>query len=137
MKTPREILFGRHRAVEPKLDDVRREAVNQLSLETVPAVSHEHWFVRAFRQLVWPHPRAWAVLGAAWVLILGLHLFARDESKVAVRVAARPSPTAQIVLKQQQQLRAELIGQLPTPDTDRPGRFLRPRSDRGGGLRLA
>ncbi len=64
--------------------------------------------------LLWPHPRAWAGLAAAWVLILGLTLAGRDSRDSAqtemVRQARPPSPELRELLRQQGKLFAELTG---------------------------
>ena len=53
MKTPREILFHRHRSVEPKLDAIRQEAVAAV---TDRRYNGEIIF---WRELILPRPRAW------------------------------------------------------------------------------
>jgi len=77
---------------------------------SVPARSQptELWWTR----LLWPYPRAWAGLAAAWVVILGLHLATREpaETTTAARAEATPGPEYRAQLQQQQQMLAELLG---------------------------
>ena len=128
MKTPRELLLERHRAAGLKLDAVRREALKCLSRE--PGSAMPLSLTTALRQFFWPHPRAWAGLAVVWVLILFLHVAARDTSEVATKETLPPSPDVALALKQQRQLRAELIGQSAPLESDRPRPLLpRPRSD--------
>ena len=82
--------------------------------------------------ILWPHPRAWAGLAAVWIFIFALNFATRDEASLAkAKSAVPPSPEVLMVLKQQQQLRAELVGLLEPRDTDRAKTFLpRPRTER-------
>ncbi len=61
------------------------------------------------RAWLWPNPQAWAGLGAAWVLILGLTLASEEPAPTeTARQLARPSPQMRELLRQQEQLMAEL-----------------------------
>ena len=81
--------------------------------------------------LLWPHPRAWAGLAAVWIFIFALNFATRDDAPLAkAKSAVPPSPEVLMVLKQQRQLRAELVGSLEPRDADRAKTFLpRPRSE--------
>ena len=70
--------------------------------------------------LFWPHPKAWAGLASLWVVIIGLHLASRDvpQNDVAQRTLA-PSPQMRDLLRQQEQLFAELIGPRVPMQADR------------------
>jgi hypothetical protein len=71
--------------------------------------------VEWFSTWLWPHPRAWAGLAAAWVVIFLLHFTAPDEP----RVAGNGSPmTFQSFARMQQQnlMMAQLLGSLDSGD---------------------
>jgi hypothetical protein len=82
--------------------------------------------------VLWPHPRAWAALAAAWVLILALDFSTHDTSPAIAENFSPPSPEAVAELKKQRRLFAELVGGYEAPEADRPRIFSpRPRSGRG------
>jgi hypothetical protein len=63
---------------------------------------------------LWPHPRAWAGLAAAWVLISALNFAYRDDALPAsARRVAPPSLQMREMLREQEQLLAELVGDAP------------------------
>lgn len=141
MKTPRDLLLERHHAAQPRLNALRRavvaEHVGGPALE--PDVPPPDFFSRLWEELFWSCRRAWVGLATVWIVILGLQLATREpvESKAA---AARPevaSSAVQMVLREQRQLRAELLnGSAHSPraadDADVPG----PRSEKRFGLAL-
>jgi hypothetical protein len=60
--------------------------------------------------LLWPHPRAWAGLAAAWVLICALNLAYREDAPPAsAHRVVPPSPQMRELLRAQEQLLAELV----------------------------
>ena len=82
------------------------------------------------RDLLWPHPRAWAGLAAVWILIFAVDFSMRDTAPVMAEKATPPSPEVVAELKQQQRMLAELIGANQSRDAE-PPRFLpQPRSER-------
>jgi hypothetical protein len=77
-----------------------------------------------WRQLLWPHPAAWAGLGVAWVAIFALNLVGAPEA-VSHQVASKPSPDMLLAYQERQSLWAELasdppVPHKPSPATDRP-----------------
>jgi hypothetical protein len=71
--------------------------------------------------LLWPNPKAWAGLGAVWLLVLGLNLASREPGRQAVaQDAMPPSPQLRALLQQQEQLFAELVGPVERTVADRP-----------------
>ena len=87
--------------------------------------------------LFWPHPKAWATLAAAWVLIFTVHFATTDRSPAMAKNSARPSPEVLATLKQQQQLLARLIEGASPSDADRSKPSApQPRSERPKELRL-
>jgi hypothetical protein len=81
--------------------------------------------------LFWPHPKAWAALGAVWILIFSLRVTSRDS---APRLADRTHAQAtEVVLnfRDQEKILAELIDNNEMPTADRPKRLPpRPHSER-------
>jgi hypothetical protein len=69
--------------------------------------------------LLWPHPKAWAGLAAAWMVILAVNFSIRDQAPVVAEKAAPPAPEIMVELKQQRRLLAELIGPRDAPVADR------------------
>lgn len=136
MKTPKDILFARHRPVETKLDAIRREVVatvrDQSAREAkqIAATDRRQNGVNWWRQLIWPGPRAWGALAAVWILIFALKLSTRDETHALARKSTVP-PEAIAELRQQRLFFAELIGMRETRDAEPPKSFApRPRSER-------
>jgi hypothetical protein len=81
--------------------------------------------------ILWPHPKAWAGLCAAWVLIFTVHFATSDHSQVVAKKAEPPSPQVLAALQQQKRLLAELVGQSSPQDADRPKPSgVQPRSER-------
>ena len=82
--------------------------------------------------LLWPHPKAWAGLAALWVVILAANFAARDPLPAReARNATPPSPQLREMLKQQEQLLAELVGPIERPAAGRPKPVApQPRSQR-------
>jgi len=73
-----------------------------------------------FTGLFWPHPRAWAGLATAWVLVLMVHLAIQERPATAASQSARPSTDLTADLRPQHQLYAELMGISERSETDRP-----------------
>lgn len=140
MKTPREILLNRHQAVKTKLDRIRRTVVAEMTGREMDSRARGSWpelpwLVMAARTLwhglVLPARRIWAGLAAVWVAIVAMRLATGDTEPPLVGAVAPPSPETIAVLRQQQQLLAELIGPLETSVAERPDPFVpRPRSER-------
>ncbi len=122
MKTPREILFERHRRAEPKLDAVRRKAlvaagsVNKAhfnihaSFQSALAVLRKAWL-----ELIWPSRRAWAGMAALWLVALAANLEMKATSTTVPTVrSAHPRELAR-AFEEQQRLLAELLLPVPPP----------------------
>ena len=105
MKTPRHILFDRHRAAIPLLDSIRAEFVSRLSPpDAAPrgsilfAAARKLW-----EELVWPCRRAWTGFAVVWIVLLGVHL-ATPRS-----VVVKAAPLTASAFEQRRQLIAELL----------------------------
>jgi len=85
-----------------------------------------------FTRLLWPHPTAWAALAAVWFLVLGLNFAAREPARPEAAHAMVPaSPQMLEMLRQQQQMLAELAGSLERPEASHHKVFFpQPRSQR-------
>jgi len=139
MKTPREILLARHQAATPKLDAIRRTALEELNNEATKTQRWPASFVallrggsqKLWRELLWPHPAAWAALAGVWLVILGVQIGSRESSPHDFTHQLPPSPQVRELLKQQQQLFAELVGPKANREADRPKSVApQPRSQR-------
>jgi len=91
MKTPRELLFERHRAAEPKLDTLRQKTVSRLA--KAPAVNSRPSAPRSsWRDMLLSLRWHLAGLSAAWLVVLVLNI---DHSQAPSSVLAKqniPSP---------------------------------------------
>ena len=131
MKTPRELLLDRHRAVEPKLDQIRAGVVaNELEFASPPEPRRRHWLPEAtaivWQELILPSRRLWAGLAAAWVLILAINLAGRGTL-----LPARPSsagPGVLQVVAEEKRVLAELLQTAAPPAAERLRPTSRPRT---------
>lgn len=133
MKTPREILLARHRAVEPKLDAVRQRVVANLDSGPRAKLSAADGFIASLREFFRLPRFAWGGLAAAWLVIIALNLAARDTTTPAAAVpqqVAKTSPETLQALREQKRLFAELVGSATAGDADAPRFVPRPRSER-------
>jgi hypothetical protein len=80
--------------------------------------------------LLWPHPKAWAGLAAAWVVIFVLNFAGRDESQPMAKNSPPPSPEMMAALREQHRLLVELVGRTDLPEAERPRVVPSPRSER-------
>ncbi len=130
MKNPREILLGRHAAVGPKLDAIRREAL-RLANNPGPAADAPRTapplLVQMWEQLVLPCRAAWTVLAAAWAVILLLQVQG-DTPPASGQESAPLTPMAVALLQEQRDLRAELLGATRVRPVERDA-TPKPRSD--------
>ncbi|MGO8698869.1 MAG: hypothetical protein ACLQVY_14235 [Limisphaerales bacterium] len=85
-----------------------------------------------WRQWLWPCPRAWAGLAAAWILILGMDLAAGKGPARPADVRTALSRQELRELRQQQQMLAELIFAGETAEAEPPKAVPSPRSERSG-----
>ena len=130
MKTPREILFQRHQAAEPKLDEIREKVVATVRDHRArsTAVTDRRYNLR---EILFSLRWHLAGMGAAWSLILLLNLNAGHPTDLASTVPAAKIPPPQIILASLRENRRELL-QLIQPAESREVRptKLFPRSER-------
>jgi hypothetical protein len=80
--------------------------------------------------ILWPNPKAWAGLAAAWVVIFALQFASRSSSRMVATARAPKSPVFLMTLKDQQQMLVELMGNNQSTDADQPRRTgPQPRSE--------
>ena len=135
MKTPREILLARHRAVETKLDAIRTEVVTQCRDGQRAAIPKRRvngaaaFPILLWRELIFPSRRTWAGIAAVWALIMAVHFSLRDPGQGG---AAKVTAPEMMSFQEQQKLVNELLADRFVPDdVDRPKTFSpRPRSER-------
>ena len=91
MKSPRELLLGRHRSIEPKLDAIRHQVMatvtNHNSPASTPAPERTGWR-ELFLQMRWH----WAGLGAAWLVVAWLNTDRSVEPVASARQENAPAP---------------------------------------------
>ena len=82
--------------------------------------------------LLWPHPKAWAGLAAVWLVILAMNFATRETTPMLEARRVTPlSPDTLRLLKQQEQLLADLSGWSGPRNADRPRAISpRPRTER-------
>jgi hypothetical protein len=117
MKTPRDILFARHKDAAPKLDAIRSDVVRKLNnketKEQRSGTNFVAWLLgcsnKLWLELVWPSRRIWAGLAAVWLVILAANISMHDNSPA---IAGKFAPTPEMIMawRQQNQLLTELIG---------------------------
>ena len=137
MKTPREILFQKHQAAEPKLDAIRKTVVGEgrrvavpdarvSDTATLPGLSW-HGFLTPLRWHL-------AGMGAAWLVIVLLNLNMGHSTSLAATLPAAKIPAPQIILASLRENRRELLEMIqpPEPHDARPAKVFpaQPRSER-------
>src|SRR6266850_14918 len=93
-RTPREILFERHRDAEGRLDAIRERVLVQELAATGAGAMHGsrdvaqilvRLPVRIWTELFWPCRRIWAGLAAAWLVIMAVNLQSLEEPAAATQ----------------------------------------------------
>jgi hypothetical protein len=141
MKTPRDILFERHRSAQPQLDSVRRAIVAELNHKVTTELSSKSALVSLFlrgsktlwRELFLPSRRVWSGLAAVWVLIFLTNFSLRDSANGPAG-KSYAAPTMAMNWQMQQRWMNELFAdRAPVPDTERPkSNAPKPRSEAMG-----
>jgi hypothetical protein len=137
MKTPREILFQKHQAAEPKLDAIRETVVREgrrvavpkikvADTATLPALSWRGFLLSLRWHL--------AGMGAAWLVIVLLNLNPGHTTSLASAMPAAKIPSPQIILASLRENRRELL-EMIQPVESREARSAKlfpaqPRSER-------
>ena len=112
-------MLEQHRSAAPKLDALRRGAVEVAADVNRRKQPVREWTFAAalanairlpFRELVWPCRRTWAALAAVWMALFIFNVSQRDKAELAARKLPPPLPEAILAWRQQERLLAELIG---------------------------
>lgn len=135
MKTPREVLLSRHRSIEPKLDTIRQEVLNnRVGAESmiwesaVPAISGR--FASLF-ELLRPFRFNLVGLGLTCLVIVAFRVATPEPSNPVIAKNAASSPDMLAALQEKRRLYAELIEQNPAPSAQPPKPAPpKPRSER-------
>jgi hypothetical protein len=131
MKTLREILLARHRAAEPKLDEVRRAALDNLRPRETTLTPRPNFFTWLAEFLRLPKP-ALAGLAMVWAIIILLNVAAPDTAPVnnatPTQMAQRPAVTRE-ELREQRRLFSELVGTAKDIEATSPRFVPRPRGE--------
>ena len=140
MKTPREVLFDRHRRATRSLDAIReRVLVNELRTQASDRLSAP-WLnvpvtaMKLWRELILPCRRIWCALAVMWAVILALIFSSTDGRKSASRQSSASSPEVQVAVREQRLMRLELLGAPVTPGA--PHGSVSPRSESGEGAKI-
>jgi len=128
MKTPRQVLFDRHRAAEPKLDALREKLLASMAPEPQDADdARTPAFLPALRALL--NSLRWhaAGLGALWAIILVLH--SASDAPAAPVLAKKSPPPRQLLMALRENRRQvlELIESPPTVTAPAPPSTAVPR----------
>jgi hypothetical protein len=117
MKTPKEILLETHRAIEPRLDQLREDVLASELGGAAEAISTKrlNWRnifttipLKLWNELIWPSRRAWAGLAAVWVALAVVH-FSQRDSTGSLKTA--PDPQMMAEWEEQQKLLAQLVSE--------------------------
>ena len=131
MKTPREILFERHRAVGPKLDALRGDVVAGLNRQGTKVPRKEMdmaslclgGFKKLWCELVLPSRRVWSGLAAVWVVIIAINLADRDSTPAGKISTASPT----VSFREEQKVLNELFADRVPVEAAEPPKVFSPR----------
>ena len=139
MKTPREILFERHRQAGPRLDAVRQKALGMLppsrGADAIQPRRSERLLVQAvlrkvWRELIWPSRRAWAGMAALWLAVLAANLEMKAAFPAAPALRSAHSRELIQSFAEQRRLLTELVRPVHPPPAAPARPSNRPRSER-------
>jgi hypothetical protein len=123
MKTPREILFEKHKGAEQKLDAIRANVVAECGR---PRPQQEtNVFMALWQDLILPYRRIWTGLSVVWVGIIALWLTEPGKpARETVRVT--PQMAAAVIVEQRREL-ALVLGESEGPQPVPPPQLPLPR----------
>jgi hypothetical protein len=122
MNTPREIILARHQSAEAKLKGIRAEdlaacarSAAEPGLQRPPAFDLAAAAKRFWQDTFEPWRWAWIGIGAVWLGLLVASLATGETPRAVSTKPPRPDPEALAVLREQRQLRAQLLGSSALP----------------------
>jgi hypothetical protein len=131
MKTPREILFDRHRQAESRLDAVREKALAAVAVEGTtqrlqpnPSIGSLFQAVlrKAWSELIWPSRRAWAGMAAVWLAVVAANLEWKTTLPAVPAIRSVRAHEVAQAFEEQRRLLAELLPTAePLPPDQAPG----------------
>jgi hypothetical protein len=140
MKTPRQMLFDRHRPADRELERIQTRVLarglpvpDQTALAQADG-SEGHQAILFYRKLwfevILPARRIWAGFAAVWLVMAAINLSQADHT--SARMRSKPAPASvMIAWQEEQKLMAELFNPPPLRAVDRPQpNAPRPRSER-------
>ena len=136
MKTPRELLLKQHAPSESALDGVRLAVVQQLRSNEVLQPDSQEETELGFLGTLWQElfiacRKYWTGLGAAWCVIVLLAVIVHEGEASRSGLTLPQSAVMIQAMRDQQQLRNELLGLEITLQArnETPDPAMRPRSE--------
>ena len=138
-RTPREILFERHRAAEVRLDAIRERFLVHELIATGGATANSgrdvvqlrvRLSVRIWGELFWSCRQIWAGLAAAWLVVIVVNFKSFDEPASTQVGNGGASQAFWTFVLEQKRLLAELGDDTPASPQKATPVAPRPRSDR-------
>ena len=130
MKTPREVLLGRHRNVEPKLDEMWSSVAAVCDRGGSREIgAHRAPLPLLWRELIWPCRRVWAGLACAWTLIIVVHVASSEPTTRDTGKTPPQSREEMQALAEQRRMLAQLIEPTAEPSEKHKSELPGPRSE--------
>ena len=135
MKTPREVLFDRHRDVERRLDSIRERILAEefsggaRDLSPPDSLSLASIVEKLWHQLVVPCRGIWCTLAVVWLIIMALNFASADAPQKSGNRSIASSPEIRLAVREQRLLRLELLGASMSSAAAAPS-AVPPRSER-------
>jgi hypothetical protein len=124
MKTPRELLMARHRSIEPRLNAIRQQVLNNpAGVETKIGESGmptTRGLFATWGEALRPFRFNLAGLGFACLLIVAFRVATPQTSNPVVAKTAAPSADLLAALQEKRRLYAELTEQSPAHTAEPP-----------------
>ena len=127
MKTPRELILGRHQTAEARLKAICAEelaacarSAGRATGPRQPAPGLASAVADFWQETFWPWRRAWLGLAALWVCVVAFNLASRETPHTAAARPPQPNPEVFAVLQEQKELLTQLLGLGAPPLVSQP-----------------